>query len=91
MIIALLLTPFVMASCTQRRTSDNPVVGPSKFTVCVDAFLSFAEHFSETSSFAFANVSGHRVLLVSQETFGNNVNSDMEAMCGNGVRTCMNP
>lgn len=45
-----------------------------------DAFEAFAEHFSETASFAYAEISGRRVLLVSQETFGNNVNADKEAI-----------
>lgn len=45
-----------------------------------DPFVSFTEHFSETASFAYAEVSGRRVLLVSQETFGNNLNADIEAI-----------
>lgn len=45
-----------------------------------DPFESFAEHFSETASFAFAEVSGRKVLLVSQETFGNNANADKEGI-----------
>lgn len=43
-------------------------------------FEVFAEHFSETASFAYAEVSGRKVLLVSQETFGNNVNADKEGI-----------
>lgn len=45
-----------------------------------DAFLAFAKHFSESSSFAFANVGGRQVLLVSQETFGNDMNEAREAI-----------
>lgn len=45
-----------------------------------EAFEAFAEHFSETASFAYAEVSGRKVLLVSQETFGNNVNADKEGV-----------
>lgn len=45
-----------------------------------DAFEAFAEHFSETASFAYADVSGHKALLVSEETFGNNANDDVEAI-----------
>lgn len=45
-----------------------------------EAFEAFADHFSETASFAYAEVSGQKVLLVSQETFGNNENSDKEAI-----------
>ncbi len=43
-------------------------------------FEAFAEHFSETASFAYAEVSGRKVLLVSQETFGNNVNEYKEGI-----------
>lgn len=46
----------------------------------IGSFAVFAEHFSEVTSFALADVSGHQVLLTSQETFGNNVNSDKEAI-----------
>lgn len=45
-----------------------------------DPFESFANHFSETASFAYAEISGRKVLLVSQETFGNNVNEDKEGI-----------
>lgn len=45
-----------------------------------DSFDAFAEHFSETASFAYADVSGRKVLLVSQETFGNDENTDKEAI-----------
>lgn len=69
-----------MVSCTQRRTADNPAADSPELTTGMDAFRSFAGHFSETTSFAFANVSGYQVLLVSQETFGNNENPDMEAI-----------
>ena len=43
-------------------------------------FEAFSEHFSETASFAYAEISGREVLLVSQETFGNNINEDKEAI-----------
>lgn len=66
LLITLML--MLLASCTQQKTKET------------DEFTAFAEHFSEAESFALANVSGHEVLLVSQETFGNNMNSDMEAI-----------
>lgn len=44
------------------------------------AFSAFAEHFSDTTSFSHAEVGGYQVLLASHETFGNNVNSDREAI-----------
>lgn len=46
----------------------------------IGAYSAFAEHFSDTTYFALADVSGHQVLLVSHEVFGNNVNSDKEAI-----------
>ena len=79
-IITFMLMLSAMVSCTQRRTADNPAADSPELTTGMDAFLSFAGHFSETTSFAFANVSGCQVLLVSQETFGNNENPDMEAI-----------
>lgn len=45
-----------------------------------DAFEAFAEHFSQSASFAYAEVGGRKVLLVSQETFGNNENADREGI-----------
>lgn len=46
----------------------------------IGTYSAFAEHFSDTTYFALADVSGHQVLLVSHEVFGNNVNSDKEAI-----------
>lgn len=68
LIFSLMLMTSILASCTQQKTKET------------DAFTAFAEHFGEAESFAFANVSGHEVLLVSQETFGNNVNTNKEAI-----------
>lgn len=68
LIFSLMLMTSILASCTQQKTKET------------DAFAAFAEHFGEAESFAFANVSGHEVLLVSQETFGNNVNTNKEAI-----------
>lgn len=76
--MTLMLMLAVMTSCTQQKTSENSDTGLLEFTAEMDAFLSFAGHFSENSSFAFADVGGVQVLLVSQETFGNNINSDRE-------------
>lgn len=68
LMFTMMLMASMLASCTQQKTSVT------------DAFTSFAEHFGESESFALASVSGHEVLLVSQETFGNNVNEDKEAI-----------
>ncbi len=45
-----------------------------------DPFEAFIEHFSETASFAYANVGGQKVLLVSHETFGNNQDDEVAAI-----------
>lgn len=45
-----------------------------------DAFASFAQHFSSSSAFATATVGGREVLLVSQETFGEVDNLELEAI-----------
>lgn len=45
-----------------------------------DSFESFCEHFSKSSAFAYTEMSGRKVLLVSQEVFGNNINTDLEAI-----------
>ena len=45
-----------------------------------DPFEAFAELFSESASFAYAIVGGHKVLLVSQEVFGNNDNDGNRAI-----------
>lgn len=54
-----------------------------RWAACVDgtdAFEAFAKHFSESAAFAYTKVSGVEVMLVSQETFGNNKDSDLQAI-----------
>lgn len=58
-----------MTSCNHKSSSTDG-----------NTFDAFAEHFSKATSFAYAEVSGREVLLVSQETFGNNMNADKEAI-----------
>lgn len=73
-----------MTSCNRNGSKSNSdfnqegiwVITPEEY----DPFEAFAEHFSETASFAYAEVSDRKVLLVSQETFGNNVNEDKEGI-----------
>ena len=73
-----------MTSCNNNGSQANSnfdqegvgITTPEEY----DPFEAFAEHFSETASFAYAEVSGRNVLLVSQETFGNNVNDDKEGI-----------
>ena len=45
-----------------------------------DAFEAFCEHFSRSSAFAYTEMGGRKVLLVSQETFGENEMTDLEAI-----------
>lgn len=72
--IAIALLSLYSCNCNNSK-ADSPAVQNVE-----SAFEAFAEHFSETASFAYAEVSGQKVLLVSQETFGNNENSDKEAI-----------
>lgn len=65
-----------MASCAQKESNNNGI--PTKDNL--EAFEAFAEHFGESESFAYATVSDVKVMLVSQETFGNNMNTDLEAV-----------
>lgn len=79
-IFSLAMLLFTMAPCSQIN-ADNPC---SDSTVVEnreqDALHSFVSNFSESSAFAFVKVGDQQVLLVSQETFGNNVNSNLEAV-----------
>lgn len=45
-----------------------------------DAFVAFAQHFSKSTAFATATVGGREVLLVSQETFGEDESRGLEAI-----------
>lgn len=73
-----------MTSCNNNGSKANSdydqegveITTPEEY----NSFEAFAKHFSETASFAYAEVSGRKVLLVSQETFGNNVNADKEGI-----------
>ncbi|MCQ2221407.1 MAG: hypothetical protein MJZ12_08410 [Prevotella sp.] len=84
-IIQVFLAILAMTACNNNssKTDSNPAqegAGIVSTPDTSDPFVAFAEHFSETASFAYAEVSGRKVLLVSQETFGNNVNEDKEAI-----------
>lgn len=74
-----------LISCNQNgsQPTDNAAQQNKEATSTAqpsNPFASFAEHFSQTASFAYANVGGHEVMLVSHETFGNNENDDVEAI-----------
>jgi len=83
-IFIVMMAMLSMTSCNNNGSKTNSdynqegigVTTPEEY----DPFEAFAEHFSETASFAYAEVSGRKVLLVSQETFGNNVNEDKEGI-----------
>lgn len=84
-IFMVLIAMLSMTSCNRNssKTDSNPAQEGKEFVSepqTYDPFESFAEHFSETASFAYAEISDVRVLLVSQETFGNNENADKEAI-----------
>lgn len=71
---------FSMAPCSQIN-ADNLNSNSTKVEQQEqDALHSFVKNFSETSAFAFVKVGDQQVLLVSQETFGNNENSNLEAI-----------
>ncbi len=81
--IQVLISLITLASCTQsesKRFNDSIDNNVSIEKSGEEAFRSFAEYFSESASYAYATVSDRKVLLVSHETFGNNVNSDLEAV-----------
>ena len=83
-IFIVMMAMLSMTSCNNNGLKANSdynqegigVTTPEEY----DPFEAFAEHFSETASFAYAEVSGRKVLLVSQETFGNNVNEYTEGI-----------
>lgn len=83
-IFIVMMAMLSMTSCNNNGSKANSdynqegigVTTPEEY----DPFEAFAEHFSETASFAYAEVSGRKVLLVSQETFGNNVNEYTEGI-----------
>ena len=74
-----------MTSCNSNGSKENSNSVQAETELAsepetLNPFEAFAEHFSETASFAYAEVSGRKVLLVSQETFGNNENEDKEGI-----------
>ena len=78
---ALALMAFTSCNLNDSKADGHsPRLGGASVSESVDPFVAFAEHFSETASFAYADVGGHRVLLVSQETFGNDASDSKEAI-----------
>lgn len=66
--IALVL--LTMTACSNGRQKDDGTAD----------FEAFCQHFSKSSAFAYTEMGGRKVLLVSQETFGMNENTDLEAI-----------
>lgn len=64
-------TIITLTSCTLKSNPTTTENAP---------FEAFAEHFSETASFAFADISDRKVMLVSQETFGDNDTANLQAV-----------
>lgn len=77
LILVLVLTVTMLTSCTQKKAQAEPMDNTSNDSV---AFAAFAEHFSESSSFAFVDISDRKVMLVSQETFGDNDTANLQAV-----------
>lgn len=78
LILVLVLTVAMLTSCTQKKaTTEEP---HDTTTTESEAFNAFAEHFSETASFAFADICDRKVMLVSQETFGDNDTANLQAV-----------
>lgn len=80
-----MLAMLTMTSCNNNNThpvnnSSHDETEIASESETFNPFESFAEHFSETASFAYVEVSGRKVLLVSQETFGNNANANKEGI-----------
>lgn len=72
-----------ITACSNEGRKADGMATPEVATTTAttdDPLEAFAEHFSQTASFAYANVGGHRALLVSHETFGNNANEDVQAI-----------
>lgn len=81
--IQVILASLTMTSCNNSQQNANNTMEDSINAVVTDstsAFEAFCEHFSKSSAFAYTEMSGSKVLLVSQETFGNNENTNLEAV-----------
>lgn len=76
MIIQVMLAFLALTSCNSNQQKAEDATAEDTTT----AFESFCEHFSKSSAFAYTEMSGRKVLLVSQEVFGNNINTDLEAI-----------
>lgn len=84
-IFVVIMALLSMISCNSKNSKAESNSAQEDMEIATEPktfgpFEAFAEHFSETASFAYAVVSGRLVLLVSQETFGNNLSEDKEGI-----------
>lgn len=64
-------TIITLTSCTPKSNPTTTENAP---------FEAFVEHFSKTEAIAYAEISGRKVLMVSQETFGDNDTANLQAV-----------
>ncbi len=69
-ILYVVLALLAMTACTDRQQTEDST----------DAFEAFCDHFSRSAAFAYAEMGGRKILLVSQETFGESEKTDLEAI-----------
>lgn len=83
-VLQVVLALLAMTSCNNSQQKADEVT--TEQSVCavtsdsVAAFEAFKEHFGKSSAFAYTEMSGRQVLLVSQETYGNNENAELKAV-----------
>lgn len=83
MIISVLMAFLTLTSCNAGQQNADDATDDGVAAVANDsmaAFESFCGHFGKSSAFAYTEVGGRKILLVSQETFGNDENADLEAV-----------
>lgn len=71
LILVLVLTVAMLTSCTPKSNPTTTEKAP---------FEAFVEHFSKTEAIAYADISDRKVMLVSQETFGDNDTANLQAV-----------
>lgn len=82
-ILQVMIVLLSMASCNKNQQKCGCGKAENATAVKADSnatFEAFKQHFGKTAAFAYVNMSGRNILLVSHETFGNNVNTDLEAI-----------
>lgn len=80
---ALLAILLIFSCCNNLQKKEQDEAKRAKQSVSSDsiaAFETFTEFFSKSAAFAYVEVSGRKVLLVSHETFGPDENHNLEAI-----------